>query len=396
MNKPSLFQIWMLVLVGCGNGSSLAQVPGTGPAVDGGVSDARPSPLPAPLPAQRLSAIVEELRGSSSAPGAILGVSLRGQHWSGASGIDHVARSSPMRPDLRFRIGSVTKILTGIVLLQLEEEGLLQRNDPLSKWIPDFPQASATTIDMLLSHTGGVTGTWFEDAQFISEVTRDLSRVFSPTEVIALVKPLAPAGPPGASMLYSNAGFVLAGEVAARATGSDLSTLIRSRVVDRARLSATSYTFDPPPGLAHGYFSYSGLELDTAEVDQRAIVSAAGAAGAATSTVDDLTHLLDELFTTEHLVRASSRNRMMLEGKPGAGYGRAMMSFCPCKGEGSARTYSGFGHGGYLPGAWSLVVYYPEKELSVAMMINRDNVAGVPVGRGALDRAAQAVYEAIP
>lgn len=380
----------LLLSSGCTEAAAPAQTTTDAGAPTDGPSQGRA------LPEARLEAILEELRASSSAPGAILGVSLGGKHWSRASGIDDVRARTPMRADLPFRIASVTKIFTGIVAAQLEEEGVLAGSDVLARWLPDFPQASATTLDMLLSHTGGVTGTWFEDPQFLADVTRDLSRVFTPTEVIARVALLPPAGAPGSAMVYSNAGFVLTGEVAKRATGSDLPTLVQSRVVARAGLTGTRYAIDPPPGLANAYFSYQGLDLDTAAVDQQAIVSTAGAAGAMVSTVDDLTHLADELFRTEHLVRASTRAHMMAEVKPGAGYGRALMLFCPCTGEASARTYAGFGHGGYLPGVWSLVVYYPSKDLSVAMMINRDNIGGAPVGRDPLDRAAQAIFEAIP
>ncbi len=179
----------------------------------------------------------------------------------------------------------------------------------------------------------------------------------------------------------------------------DIAELIRTEVIKRGGLSQTTYQFDNPLDLAHGYFEYEGSVLDASGVAQQAFVSFGGAAAAVHSTVGDLTHFLEELFASEHLVSASSRAHMMDEAvpvTPVTASGRALMAFCPCTDGADGRSYAGYGHGGHLPGYWALAVYYPSKELAVAMMINRDSVDGTPIDRSSLDQAALAVFEAIP
>lgn len=364
--------------------------------VDGAAPWADASAEMQDLPTDKLADVLETLRVMSGAPGAVLGVSQRGQRWSGAAGIDDLNEGSKMLATRRFRAGSITKMFTGVAAMRLVETGKLRLDDRLSRWFPGFPNAGEITVDMLLSHTAGVSATWWEDPQFLAYTTRDLSRNFSPREVIERVAMLPPAGAPGSSFAYSNAGFILLGEVAAQSASTDIAALIRSEVIQRSNLSETTYQFDNPPDLAHGYFEYEGSVFDASGVAQQSFVSFGGAAAAVHSTVGDLTHFLEALFASEHLVSASSRAHMMDEAVDESALGRGLMAFCPCTDGPDGRSYAGYGHGGHLPGYWALAVYYPSKELAVAMMINRDSVAGTPIDRSSLDRAALAVFEAIP
>lgn len=398
------FGIFLAAFVGfattqaCGASSSPESSPPSPPIVAEGDPSRPGERLPAArLPAARFDTIVQELVRASGAPGAVVAVGRGEEIWSGAFGIDDVARGTPMRADGVFRAGSITKMFVGVAALRLVERHAFALDAKLAGWAPTFPNAAAITVDMLLTHTAGVTTEWFDRPALQAEVTANLFHVYTPSEVIALVAPLAPRGAPATSMAYSNAGYVLLGEGLRTAAGDgDVGALIAREVIAPLDLTHTAFRFDDPPDLLHGYFDYAGTVLDAATAPQVGIVSFAGAAGAIHATAPDLVRFLTALFETEALVTTATRSRMMAEGAPGSAYGRATMAFCPCAETPGGTRYAGFGHGGHLPGHWSLAIHYPDKHLSVAMMMNADTAGGAPLDRAPLDVAARAIYDAIP
>ena len=75
--------------------------------------------------------------------------------WKGVSGISH--NNVSMNPDMLFAIGSITKNFVATLTLKLAEEGVLSLDDPLSKWLPDYPHIDNTIIiRQLLDHTSGI------------------------------------------------------------------------------------------------------------------------------------------------------------------------------------------------------------------------------------------------
>ena len=77
---------------------------------------------------------------------------------------------TPNTPDTRFRIGSINKMFTAVATLQLVESGRLALDDPIGKYLTDYPNqelASSVTVRHLLTHTGG-TGDIFEDDEHLA------------------------------------------------------------------------------------------------------------------------------------------------------------------------------------------------------------------------------------
>jgi D-alanyl-D-alanine carboxypeptidase len=357
-------------------------------------------PEPVPLPADELQRIAESLVERSGAPGAVLGVMRGDQRWIGSAGSQDLAGTLPMPADATFRAGSITKVFTGALVLQAVEAGALELDDPLSRWEPAFPNASAITIEQLLSHTAGVTTEWFDRPQVQAIVTQDLTRVWTPAEVVAEMAALPPFGAPGASgMQYANTDFVLLGELLARAAGAPYTELLRERILEPLTLTRTGYGFDAPAGLVPGYFELGGAPIDVTQVPPQALISFAGAAGAIYTTADDLLTFLDAVMHGEQIVGEAARATMMTPAAPGSWYAHALMRFCPCADGPGGVAYTGWGHGGNLPGYWSVVVEYPgagdEDDVIVAAMINRDSVDGVALGREVFDPTLAAVLDAV-
>lgn len=378
--RPIIGSILLVVLAsGCGNELSPEPPPEPPPAVTAPTSET-------------LQRLTEALRERSGAPGALLGVARGDRRFFFAAGSEDLLGQRPMSTARTFRAGSIVKLLTGTLVLRAVEQGKLSLEDPLARFVPDFPRASRITVDMLLSHTAGVTTTWFDQSALQTEVTADLSRVYSAAEVIERLAQEPPLGEPGESgMHYANLDFVLLGEIATKVYGTPLELLLQRELLTPLHLDSTSYGVASPPTLMSGYLELMGIPLDASSLPQTSLLSFAGAAGALHSDLTDLLTLLQALFRDGRLLDATSLKRMMLPAETGSWYGRAAMRLCPCDASGS---YSGIGHGGNLPGYWSMAVYYPELDLAVVAAINRDSVGGVAVDRSVFDATLQAVVDA--
>ena len=153
----------------------------------------------------------------------------------------------PNTPDTPFLMGSMTKPFTGMAIGQLVEQGKLNYDDPLSKFLPDFPDpesAKKIRIKHLLSHTSGLAR---EGAPL------EASSIDDPPTVKAMVeaferKPLA--FEPGTKMLYSNVGFVLLGRIIEIATGQDYYDYVQKNVFARGGATSAGFPLLPKNGVA--------------------------------------------------------------------------------------------------------------------------------------------------
>ena len=348
------------------------------------------------LRAPRLQPIVDRLVEESGAPGAIVGVSRAGQRALFASGVDELLLGIPLSPERVFRAGSLIKLLTAALVLQLVEQKQLRLDDKLSQWVPSFPNAAAITLEMLLSHTAGVTTRWFDDPELQQSLLLDLTREFAPREVIEMASAWEPVGAPGeVGMHYSNVGYILLGEVIARVLGRPYEEVLEQRLLQPLGLGDTSYALSSVPGLAHGYHELASVPLDVSVLPQASFLSMAGAAGALHTTASDMLRFMHLLFETGRVVTPQTRTRMLTEVAAGSGYGLGVMLLCPCSSDGKAPHPGGFGHGGHVPGYWSLAAYFPDKRLSVVIAINADAARGALLDRSSLDAALARIYETL-
>lgn len=90
-----------------------------------------------------LAAVLDEVRAELDAPGAILGVrTSTGETITVAAGVADLETRRPMRSDDAYFLGSISKTYTASVVLRLQEEGLLTLDDPLARFLADFPRAA--------------------------------------------------------------------------------------------------------------------------------------------------------------------------------------------------------------------------------------------------------------
>ncbi|MFF3737062.1 serine hydrolase domain-containing protein [Streptomyces sp. NPDC002566] len=198
----------------------------------------------------------------------------------------------------RFRIGSVTKVFSAVVLLQLVDEHRLSLDAPVNRYLPRLLPDSRITVRHVLSHRSGLydySNDMFARSVAGFEAVR--AKVFTYRQLLdrSLRRPRTTA--PGGAYSYSNTNFVVAGMLIEKLTGRPVGAAYRSRIIGPLKLRDTFYVH---PGTAiPGVHTRGYLTPDapaTALVDAtRQTVSWAQSAGALISNPRDLTTFLAAL-----------------------------------------------------------------------------------------------------
>ncbi|HEX2771823.1 MAG TPA: serine hydrolase domain-containing protein [Micromonosporaceae bacterium] len=183
---------------------------------------------------------------------------------------------SPLTADTRFRVGSVTKTFTAVLVMQCRDDGLLDLDDPIGRHL-DVPAHADLTVRRLLSHTAGLQ----------REPYGDVWDTLRAPDVDGLIADLARAErvlPPARRFHYSNLGAALLGQVVARLRGGHWSELVADRILSPLGLAETSVT--PGPAAATGFLvdAYSDAARPEPSVEMKALAPA----GQLWSTASDM------------------------------------------------------------------------------------------------------------
>jgi CubicO group peptidase (beta-lactamase class C family) len=172
-----------------------------------------------------------------------------------------------------FRIGSLSKTFTSRIIFALQQEGLLQNQDTVQKFLPWYPHRGIT-LEHLLTHASGLPG-YTAHPGFIDSI----QHVYSLEEIIRQFGCEPPRFAPGTDFLYSNTGYTLLALVAEKASGKSFGQLLQEKITAPLALAHTSLD-GHEPSLAKGY-------LYGVEEPAYTVTNVTGA-GAITSTAADL------------------------------------------------------------------------------------------------------------
>ncbi|HEX8457684.1 MAG TPA: serine hydrolase domain-containing protein [Pyrinomonadaceae bacterium] len=265
--------------------------------------------------ARELEAYVQKLADADVFSGAVLlakdGKIIFEKAYGEASKDFHVAN----RVDTKFNLGSMNKMFTSVAIAQLVERGKLSFDDPLSKFLPEFPSKEAAQkikIKHLLTHTSGL-GSYF-NRKFM-ESSRARYRTVS--DMMTLAEGETLAFEPGTKWAYSNTGMLVLGAVIERVTGQSYFDYVRENIYKPAGMTNTdAYELDLVTlNLAVGYqkeFNEDGTTRFRNNIFQHVIRG--GPAGGGYSTVEDLLKF-DTALRANKLVGAEYV-RQLLSPKP--------------------------------------------------------------------------------
>ena len=232
----------------------------------------------------RIDSLVRQSYQDSAFSGSVL-VAYQGKViYRGAFGQANAEWRVPNTVDTKFRIGSITKQFTAMLILQLVEEGKLRLDGTISDYLPDYPAETGrrVTIQQLLTHTSGIPS--YTDApDFFPKRSRDPS---TPSEFLKTFSGLPLSFEPGSQFHYDNSGFFLLGAIIERVTGKPYDQVLQQRILTPLGLKDTGYDWNTPllPKRASAYeMGFDGLR-NAPYID----MSLPYAAGAMYSTVEDL------------------------------------------------------------------------------------------------------------
>ena len=255
----------------------------------------------------------------------------------------------PLTDDTKYRISSITKTYTAVMIFQLVEEGKLMLSDHLDKFFPQIPNAGKITIAHILSHRSGipdltVEGPWRMQARTHEEVV----------EAIAKGKPNFE---PDSQHLYSNTGYVLLGYIVEKVSGKPYQEALQQRVISKIGLKNTymgvgNTNTDNNESLSYRYL---GTWKEAPEIN----FSVPAGAGAILSTPTDMTKFIQALFDGK-LVSKSSLDQMKTM-RDGEGMGMEPFLFAD-------RTLYGHTGGSNASGAW--LAYEPTEKVAMAYTTN--------------------------
>jgi CubicO group peptidase (beta-lactamase class C family) len=269
----------------------------------------------------------------------------------------------------KYRIGSITKMFTAVMIFQLVEEGKLKLSDTLDKFYPQIPNASKITVEHLLGHRSGIHS-FTDDADFDTWLTNPKTQ----SELIAVIAKGKPEFEPGAKAAYSNPNFILLGYIVEKVGGKPYQTALKERITSKIGLNDT-YLGGKTDIKNNETFSYEYAKdgwKQSVETD----LSIPGGAGALISTPADLTKFIQALFDLK-LVSQQSLNQMKTfkEGNIGLG----MFQF-PL----DAKTKV-YGHTGGIDNFNAALFYLPEEKLAISYTSNGQAYSPNSIILGALD-----------
>jgi len=270
----------------------------------------------------------------------------------------------PNTPDTRFRIASITKRFTQIVVTRLVEEKKLSLSDPLAKFSPSFPKAGEITIDQLVNHRSGIRDP--------DKLRRVISASYTPAEVVDLLA-LEPLGSePGKTYSYTTANYAVLAFVIEKVTGRTFVEMLRKYVYEPAGMtdSGDIGTVSVVPRLAGGYmpdpYSERGAAVSGPEDTSWKIGGGSGYA-----TARDL-HRFLRAYYGKRLLPSSDPLSLFPHGEV---FGkRASLS------------------SGAFPGANAHMTYFPDDELAIVVMSNSYSPIAGPIARDVAAMVLQQPY----
>ena len=155
-------------------------------------------------------------------------------------GMANLEHEIPNKANTKFRLGSITKQFTAVAILQLQEQGKLNVQDPIGKYVPNSPEAwKKVTIHHLLSHTGGVPS-----YTSVPEYGKQMREASKPLDFIERFKNKPLDFEPGTKHVYSNSGYFLLGVIVEQVSSKSYEAYLKENIFDKADMQDSGYDWD--------------------------------------------------------------------------------------------------------------------------------------------------------
>ncbi len=302
---------------------------------------------------------------------------------------DLVARE-PVTSDDYFRIGSISKTITTVALLQLASEGLVDLDEPVATYVGDLldgyvlddvDYGDLVTVRQTLNHTDGFAEYAF-DLGFYLETSERLDQVFDPREIVDWGIRQGPQYVPGTDYAYNTVGHNVVGLIIESVTGQPAHEVLRERIFDPLGLEAIFLppAEDPPQPVVHGYAaaelkaaldlipataSYPEADVgdlyDMLAIPQEAIRTAGWTGGSIEAQVADVARIFRAMFDGTLLDEMSVAEFLTTSEFSDYALGISV---------GTTADTTSWSHGGGVPGFRSHAAWYPDLDTALALSAN--------------------------
>lgn len=277
--------------------------------------------------------------------------------YENSIGYADLATKKEANKHTQYRIGSITKVFTSVMIFQLIEEEKLSLDTTLAGFYPNIRNADKITISMLLSHRSGIHN-FTNKPEFSQYMTSPKSK----GEMIEIIEALESDFKPGSQTRYSNSGYLLLGFIIEDITKATYAHQLKQRITMPLNLTRTIYggAIDVKRNQANSYKPISSGWAPASLSD----MSIPHGAGAIVSTPTEVATFLSALFSGE-LVSEDSLNQMKQVNQ---GIGRGLLQF-------PFHDKRAFGHNGRIDGFNSIVAYFADDTVVLSLISNGLNYA---------------------
>ncbi len=294
--------------------------------------------------------------------------------WAEGFGFEDEERKTPASAATVYRVGSISKLFTDIAVMQLVEQGKLDLDAPVSKYLPDFkpqnPFNQPITLRLLMSHRSGLVR------------ESPVGNYFDPDEpslaaTVASLNETSLVYTPGTKTKYSNAGIAVVGLVLQQTQGVEFGDWIDRQVLQPLEMSQSSFTLTD--AVESHLATASMWTYDSRRFAAPKFALGTAPAGNLYSTVPDLSKFIVALFEEARtpngpLVRPETLARMICPQKTASG---ETLDFGIGFHVGTLDGHRKVGHGGAVYGFSTQLEALPEKKLGVAAVASLDGSNGV-------------------
>jgi len=309
-----------------------------------------------------IDSLLTGIMEAENLPSIAVSIEVEGEIYNYCEGYSNLAEGTERQLDSQIRIASITKTFTATLILMLADEGLLDTDDYLVEYLPDFPNAANITIKNLLMMRSGIAD--YANADFLEIIYGQPFVEFSQDSLIAMSTAMADDfTEPDVNTVYCNVNYTILGKIVELVTGNDLRTEYTNRIIQPFALEHTYYP-EPGdyqlPGNLRGYCWDEDHFTDYTELNPLW----AGAAGAMISSMADLRTYVRWMFYGFNLDPQIQQERLQTVTMHGA---PDWFQY----GEGIAKLGGFYGHNGTIFGFCTDMWYQPESDATVIVIVNR-------------------------
>ncbi len=256
----------------------------------------------------------------------------------------------------KYQVGSVTKMITAVLIFRLIEKNKLNLNTQLSEFYPEIPNSDKMTIKNLLEHTSGLGSYVVKDGEvWVTGKVKD-------KEIMDLIIKQGKSFEPGEKVAYSNSAYYLLTKILERKYEKSFYKIVQSEIINPLRLKnlipfkANQKNIFLPYRYENNSWSMSKEEIDFLNVT---------GVGDISSTPYDLNIFINSLFHNVILKKETLKLMEPVLGKENWGRGMAIWDF-------NGITF--YGHGGDTLGSHAILIYNKEADLSIAYNTNGERI----------------------